>query len=34
VRQAASRGRCQFPDLDWADFERGSELARNDLSAT
>ena len=23
-----------FPDLDWADFERGSELARNDLSAT
>jgi len=22
-----------FPDLDWDDFERGSELARNDLSA-
>lgn len=25
---------ADFPDLDWADFERGSELARNDLSAT
>jgi hypothetical protein len=23
-----------FPDLDWAAFERGSTLARSDLSAT
>ena len=24
----------EFPDLDWADFERGSERARTDLTAT
>lgn len=23
-----------FPDLDWAAFERGSDLARSDLSAS
>ena len=23
-----------FPDLEWADFERGSDLARSDLTST